>query len=189
MLLRISEGDEQAFMILYRHYYAQLKPYVRKYAVPSMDAEEILQLTFLKVWMNRDKLPEVENLRAWIFRIAYREYLTAIRQRLTYEGRNDRYTAGHSNNQPSPHEAVYLQGIAKCVQETVSKLSPQRKTIYELSRGHGLKNAEIAEKLNISPNTVKNSLQAALGIIRANLLAEGYGPLALMIFIKIIENR
>lgn len=188
ILLQISAGDEKAFFALYRHYYAQLRPIVSKYFDEEISKEEILQLAFLKVWLNRDKLPEVENFGAWIYKITYREYLVAVRKRLTYEDKLNKYaeTLNAAGSQVLPEERADLEDINRIIQQVVNNLAPQRKTIYELSRNEGLQIGEIAEKLSLSQQTVKNVLSIVLKLIREQLVAAGYGPLSVLIFLAII---
>ena len=184
IVFQISEGNERAFLALYKHFYAQLKPIVQKYLNSGIEPEEILQQSFLKVWLNREKLPEVENLQAWIYKIAYREYLIALRKRLNYEDKLNKYslTLDEGNSQALPHDIVNLENIRERIQEVVNDLAPQRKAIYELSRNEGLRINEIAEKLSIAPQTVKNVLFTVLKMIREHLMKNGYGPVSLIIF-------
>lgn len=185
----MAEGDESAFRQFYMQYYARLKPLVQKHTGSGTDAEEILQLTFLKVWLNREKLPEIENLQGWLYRIAYREYLNLVRSRLNYESKLNKYSASmtHSDKQELPLDTAHLDNIRKSIQTVIENLAPQRKRIYELSRNEGLKIAEIAATLNISERTVKNVLFTVLKTIRAQLIADGYGPLSLIIFFTIFS--
>jgi RNA polymerase sigma-70 factor (ECF subfamily) len=55
------------------------------------------------------------------------------------------------------------------INELVENLPPQQKAVYRLSRLQGLRNDEIAEVLNISPNTVKAHLSKALETLRNRL--------------------
>ncbi|SEW35078.1 RNA polymerase sigma-70 factor, ECF subfamily [Chitinophaga arvensicola] len=186
--MRISEGDEKAFEALYRHYYGRLKPIVGKYMGDQVDADDILQQAFLKVWLNRETLPEIENIHAWIYKVAYREYLMGLRKKLSYEARLNRYsdTLHADHSQELPTDAAHLEDIRKHIGAVVSNLSPQRRMIYELSRNEGLKIAEIAEKLSLSTQTVKNVLFLVMKMIREHLVAAGYGPLTVIVLLKII---
>lgn len=173
----MAEGDEAAFKSLYRFYYEELKPLVWKYTDAGIDAQEIMQETFMKVWLNREKLPEIDNFRAWIFKVASREYLFALRKRLNYDKRLDAYAlVGGENGPATPFDVTHLGEIKQCINDVIRQLSPQRKTIYEMSRQQGLKIDEIAQLLSISPQTIKNVLQTVLKAIRERLTAAGYGP-------------
>jgi RNA polymerase sigma-70 factor (ECF subfamily) len=58
---------------------------------------------------------------------------------------------------------------AAAVQEAVEALSPQRKMVFQLSREEGLTYEQIARRLQISTNTVRNHLTASLQFIRGHL--------------------
>jgi RNA polymerase sigma-19 factor, ECF subfamily len=183
ILSRIAEGDEKAFLLLHKHYYSFLKPVVDKYTGSGAASEDILQLTFLKVWLNRDQLPGIENMRGWIYKIAYREYLVSLRKQFNYDKRLNSYAALNMNSEVlRPDDYSHLDDIRKNIQMVVDRLAPKRRQIYELSRNEGLKINEIAEKLFISPQTVKNVLFIVLKTIREHLIAAGYLPQLLLFF-------
>lgn len=188
LLQYVSEGDENAFKKLYHFYGEELRPLIWRYADSGIDMQEILQETFFKVWMNRDKLPEIENFRAWVFKIASREYLLMLRKKLNYNKRLDAYSVLSAENTPAtPFEMAHLEDIKRTVNQAIDMLSPQRRTIYEMSRKQGLKIEEIASQLSISPQTVKNVLHTVLKLIRDHLVSAGFGPfLWLICFFTII---
>jgi len=82
LLSEVADGNERSFALLYQHYYDQLFPYFSKFTGNALYAQEILQGTFMRVWMNRDRLPEIENFRAWIYKIATRENLSLLRREM-----------------------------------------------------------------------------------------------------------
>lgn len=182
ILQHVSEGDENAFKDLYHYYSEELRPLIWRYADSGIDIQEILQETFFKVWMNRDKLPEIENFRAWVFKIASREYLFMLRKKLNYNKRLDAYSVMSTDTPSTPFEVTHLEEIRKSIDQAISQLSPQRRKIYEMSRKQGLKIEEIADQLSISPQTVKNSLQTVLKLIRDHLVSVGFGPFLWLIY-------
>lgn len=181
--LSISEGDERAFAVLFNHYYPLLRPLVAGYALTEADREEILQETFIRVWMYRDKLPEIDCLKNWIFRVASRECLTMLRKNLQYKKQISE-VQGHVivMSQETPAEKYYLSEISRLVQQAVDQMPPRRRLIYQMSRVEGMKPSEIAEKLSLSVNTVKNVLSASLKYIRDYLAAAGVFLLILSFF-------
>ena len=66
----------------------------------------------------------------------------------------------------SPEEIVMYDEFLSLVTAAKEKLTPRELQIYELSRDSLLTNAQIAEKLGISEQTVKNHLSAALRTLR-----------------------
>jgi len=67
---RIAAGDEEAFATLFHRYTPQLSPFLVSIVKSEADAREILQETFLKCWLNRDKLDGVDNPGAWLNTVA-----------------------------------------------------------------------------------------------------------------------
>jgi RNA polymerase sigma-70 factor (family 1) len=169
---RIAEGDEAVFTELFHHYYPQLRPFIRRFSPSEADAEEVLQETFVRIWLSRDKLPGIENLRAWVFTIASRQCLTALRNNLS---RRRKLTAlSEREAAQAPVDSASLAEITRLVAEAVQRMPPQRQRIYRLSREEGMKPAAIAGELSLSVSTVKNVLVSALREIREHLAASGH---------------
>jgi RNA polymerase sigma-70 factor (ECF subfamily) len=129
----------------------------------------------MRVWLSRDQLPEIENVQAWIFTIASRQCLQAIRTELNHRKKLARLQTRETGEEANtPLEATQLAEISRLVSEAVNKMPPQRQRIYRMSREQGLKPAAIAEALSLSVATVKNALVAALKDIRHHLGAAGH---------------
>ncbi|WP_205509975.1 RNA polymerase sigma-70 factor [Longitalea arenae] len=173
---RIADGDEAAFASLFNRYYPLLRPFILKFTRSADKTEEMLQETFMRVWLNRDQLPEVENLRAWIFTIASRQCLQAIRTELNHRRKLARLQTREETRQEAntPFEFTQLAEISRLVSQAVNNMPPQRQRIYRMSREQGLKPAAIAEALSLSVTTVKNALVTALKDIRNHLGAAGH---------------
>lgn len=185
LLSSVADGDEYAFKCLYAHYFKELKPLLKKYASPDIEMQEILQETFLKVWLNRDNLTEIVNFKAWVYTVASREYLIALRKRLNYDKRLTGYRSNviiENAKAQTPTDIMSFSEVHSFVLKTIAKLPPKRRQIYELNRQEGLKINEIAELLALSPQTVKNALQSASKTIREELIANGYGPFINILF-------
>lgn len=191
LLERIAEGDELAFSVLYRSYYVQLQPLVWKSTIAGVNADDILQSTFLKIWLNRQELPKLKDLKPWIFKVAYREYLMAVRKKIRYEDKllNGSDLTTHHEGPASPFQTTSYNEIRRHIQEIVNALPDQRKLIYQMSRDQGLKIAEIAEKLSLSTNTVKSVLQTVLKILRQQLKAAGHDPLLIIFFLHFFISQ
>jgi RNA polymerase sigma-70 factor (ECF subfamily) len=189
VLQQIAEGDEASFRQLYARYYPQLRPFIWKYTGSALQTEDILQETFIRIWLNRDKLPEIENLSAWIFKVASREYLTMLRKQLVYE---EKLATLHINMDKegelaplTPDDQAHLADIRRVIGEAVARLPEQRRRIYRMSRDEGIRIQEIADTLSITPRTVKNVLTISLKEIREHLAASGYTfMIPLFLFLK-----
>ena len=173
---RIVEGDEEAFAKLFHHYYTVLRPFVLKFTQSSSETEDILQETFIRIWLSRDKLPEIDNLQSWIFTIASRQCLMYLRKDLTNRRKKEASAWQQKANRvmETPADATEVAEITRIVAEAVNQMPPQRQRIYRMSREDGLKPAAIAEALDLSVHTVKNVLVTALKEIRDHLTDSGH---------------
>lgn len=180
---RISEGDEGAFGILFNTALSTLEPFIRKMVKSPDIAKEVIQSTFLRVWLSRDKLAEVEHPKAWLYKVAANECYTFMRKEATeYRLRE---TAITTENEPDTvTKRLTLKELHAIIEEAVMLLSPQRRRIYQMSRNQGMKIPEIATALDLSPSSVKNALVFSLKAIREHLRRNGHAiPIVYLVFV------
>lgn len=188
LLARIAEGDEAAFSQVFHFYYPRLLSFVSRFDQSSGNVDEAIQETFIRVWISRDQLPDIDNFRAWLFTIASREAIALIRKNLLKQKTGQAFLKNRPFPDPAtPAELTETGEIKRLVGEAVARMPPARRRIYLMSREEGLKPAEIAARLNLSVSTVKNTLVSALQDIRRFLALHGHiiGPLlAALIFFR-----
>jgi RNA polymerase sigma-70 factor (ECF subfamily) len=173
-LLSISEGDEKTFLVLFKMFAPLIRPFARKITHSETSAEDIIQETFIRIWLYRDKLTEINNIKSWVFTVAAHECMRYMRQKLTYERKTGELLTHKTQPiEESPLDFVQINEINRIVQDVISAMPPQRKIIYQMSRDQGLKPAVIADRLDLSVGTVKNVLSRALKDIRKQLLQAG----------------
>ena len=177
LLQQIAQGDETAFSTLFYASLGNLQPFIMKLTRSAADTEEVIQETFLRLWMGRDKLKEVRSIHAWIYTIAANECYKFLKKRSSREnGLSVFGNAGDAADREDSsvlHE-LHLKEVNRLVTEAVGRLPLRRRRIYQLSRDEGMKIPEIAATLHISPNTVKNTLVTSLGFIRKYLADRGH---------------
>jgi RNA polymerase sigma-70 factor (ECF subfamily) len=186
LLGRLAEGDLAAFRLLYDHYHNKVFFYVLRFTGSRQLAEDILQEVFIKVWVGRNKMKDIRSLDAWLFTLAKHKIINGFK-RLSLE-----YTviAQMADSMVEPVDAttqvVDYNEIKRALQTAIEQLPPQQKIVYRLRREHGLKNDEIASKLNISPLTVKKHIAQASQAIRVLLAKQTSTPVALLVvFLKL----
>ena len=186
LFISIAEGNEAAFRELFHLYMPQLYPMILKVTKVENAAEDILQETFLKLWISRDKLAEIENPRAWILRIAYFQAFTFLRKKAIHQKAVDRLSdkAQLDLLRSDTEETIAFSSLQTLVRQAVASLPGQRKKIYQISREEGLKIPEIAEQLNLSEQTVKNTLSRSLKLIREYVIRAGHVLITIALFFK-----
>lgn len=165
----VSRGDEQAFESLFLHYFPRIKGFINGILQDEEEAEDISQDIFVAMWQNRERITNIENLNAYLFRIAKNTVFRHIERNLLFKDyqqqQADRATFFSTDNK-SIEEELYAKELEFLISVAVEKMPPQRKLIYRMSREEGLSNDEIAVHLAISKRTVENHLTLALADIR-----------------------
>jgi RNA polymerase sigma-70 factor (ECF subfamily) len=176
LLEQIAEGSEAAFSMLFKQVVPVLQPSVYKIMQSEEGMQEVIQETFIRVWISRDQLPGLEKPLHWLFRVAANESYTWLRKQAIRKKHTEGYAATYIAAEAvlaNGAEIVTLKETSRLVKQAVDRLPAQRRLIYQMSRNEGLKSAEIAEKLNLSHSYVRNTLVVALQSIRDYLAAAG----------------
>jgi RNA polymerase sigma factor (sigma-70 family) len=172
LLLRIADGDEKAFESYFHHYFPQIQPLIENIIDSRAASKDVIQDIFLNIWINRAKLPEIRNMRSWVFTLAYHQSYSWIRKQTRQTNVLGNVQGEQAGDTTQEYSAFRETG--KLIEEAVRrKLTKQQQNIYRLSRESHLSIPEIAEQLKLSPNTIKNTLVSALKEIRQYLKDNG----------------
>jgi RNA polymerase sigma-70 factor (family 1) len=165
-LTRIIAGDRKAFEWLYKNYCSKLYDYIQLLTCDKPLAEDIVQEVFLKIWNNKEKLASVVNFNSYL-------YVTA-KNLLSDKWRRKNLEKEHIRNylqyeQPIEHNLFYKHTEDKTVNAAIKTLTPRQELIYRLIREEGKTREQVSKQLNITPNTVKATMQKALYNLRKQL--------------------
>jgi RNA polymerase sigma factor (sigma-70 family) len=81
LLQEVSEGNEDAFRNLFNGYRSKLYTYILRLSRSNEIAEDTVHDVFLKLWENRTTLPQIENLNAYLYRMAHNKAYTGFKRR------------------------------------------------------------------------------------------------------------
>lgn len=179
---QLSLGDAEAFTTIFHYYSRRLYPWLLKKTKDAEAAEEIMQDSFLKIWVNRERLAGMENPEGYIYKIAANVTLDHFRKLEVEHKVLNRYRTGNVNSVDASAQGIIdMRETQKVIDQAVYRLPQQRKLIYTM-RQHGMSYDEIAAQLGLSVNTVRNQLIAAGKFIRGYLKENGISSLALIGF-------
>ncbi|KAA2238943.1 sigma-70 family RNA polymerase sigma factor [Chitinophaga agrisoli] len=167
----IAEGSQEAFAAVYARYHEKIYSLSFHLTKSEVVAEEIVQDVFLKVWLQKQGLPEIRNFESWLFILARNHiytWLKARAQRVTLEPLPEDFV---SVEPVAAESVIHRKEFEALINAAVQQLPPQQQQVYNLSREEHLGREAIAERLGVSPETVKVHLSRAMRSIRAYLTA------------------
>ncbi|EDM36934.1 RNA polymerase ECF-type sigma factor [Pedobacter sp. BAL39] len=146
------------------------------------DAKDVVQEIFMELWLKRDSLAEVRDIKPYLYVASRNHVISAFRRKniqlknetLLLEGLN---TLDHSAEEGTMAKELYQQ-----INDIVEKLPETTRQCYILSKNEGKRNGEIADLLNISEKTVRNNISEALKRLRITLKQTHPEMLALFLF-------
>ena len=165
----ISKGDEAAFSEIFYYYVPRLYSFIKKMTRSAEMAEELVQEVFLSLWINREKLAEVENCSSYIFTIAANKTFNYLKSKAIHERYLATIVSGNSGSDNNTMETVDFHESQSLVNKLVNQLPLRKKVIYKLTRDKGMSHDEVAVQLGISKNTVKNHLVETLRLLKGIL--------------------
>ncbi len=166
---RLSEGDEHAFRSLFDIYKIRLFSFVYNFTHLQIDAEEVIQDTFLKLWEKRDDLNKVDNPGAYIYTIARNTTLNYLRKAARDDKLLKKIWTNIKDAENFTEQILQAKESQQLVDEALSQLSEKKQTIFRLSRQEGLSLDEIALQTGLSKSTVKNILGETLRYVKQHL--------------------
>lgn len=166
LLKLVAEGNELAFRQLFEMYTPRLKAFFLKMTKEISLARELVQETFLNIWLYRDSLASVDKPSTYIYRIASNAAIAHFRkedlQRKLIAALPDEEPADESDS----HDMLRLKEVQQKINTAITQLPPQQQQVFRLSREQGLSRIEIAKKLGLAEKTVRNHLTLSLKAIQ-----------------------
>lgn len=180
LIIDVKNGSEKAFNILYSLWISRLYRFVFQYLKSRSATDDVVQDTFLRIWVNRANLNPEESFKSYLFTIAYHFLLKKLKEQINnpsmeeyVEYQNKLFTSADE----IPDGLDYDKFII-ALEKAKLHLSPRQKEIFELNKEYGMSISEISSKLFVTEQVVRNQLSAALKILRTEL--RQYYPLLLL---------
>jgi RNA polymerase sigma factor (sigma-70 family) len=153
---RIARKELRAFEELYRVYYQRLTRFLINVLRRSQLVEEVLNDTMLVVWRNPEKYNGRSKVSTWIFAIAYRKALKALKRR--DEPVEDRGAEARPSPEAGPEQQLERRQVQEALFNAINELSPDHRTVVDLTYFHELGYREIAEIMGCPVDTVKTRM-------------------------------
>jgi RNA polymerase sigma-70 factor (ECF subfamily) len=165
VLQDFRSGKKEAYDLVYKSYAPGMFGICLRYTRCKDDAQDVLQESFIKVYINREKFLSGQSIGAWIKTITINTALTYIKQnyRLQLTDNELKLDEMHFDSEETPDYASMQQKLLAIL----NRLPDGYRTVFNLYTVDNLTHKEIAEYLDISENTSKTQLFKAKKMIQA----------------------
>lgn len=157
-------SQREQFDSIYREYYKPLFVFAKRYLEASDDCHDLVNDVFEYLWSHFDCI-HPPTLQAFLYQLLRSRCIDFLRRKKTEQKFVD-YAMASSERFDSSEHIRDLQEREQKIREVLNSLPITTRTIFTLCFVEHKKYAEVAEKLGISPSTVKKHIVMALKIIR-----------------------
>ena len=171
LLQQISQNDQAAFTAIYQRYWQLLFREAMNVLRAQKEAEDCVQELFIALWKRRETLAVTTSLKAYLQTAIRYKCIDRIEQHMIRGGYLKDFAVFQSQYQavPSVENDLYARELAATIDGLMVKMPDKMREVYRLSRHEQLSHREIAERLNISEETVKKQIYLALKLLKSHL--------------------
>lgn len=172
LMIALRDGSTAALEELMAVYWAPLVRWAARELGDEDLARDLIQETFVQVWQRRSRWASRGSPRAYLFCITRNLLIDERRKRKV----RSRWLLRSRRNEPrlpaTPEDDLDAVRLWEAYQRALEKLPERRREAFLLVYIHGLSHAEVAEVMQVSPQTVANQIVSAVRQLR-----EGLDPL------------
>jgi RNA polymerase sigma factor (sigma-70 family) len=156
LMARIARRDLRAFDELYRAFHPRLTRFLVTMTRRPPLVEEVLNDTMMVVWNRPERFNGSSQLSTWIFAIAYRTALSALRRQ--DQPVEDKDAEQRPAPDPGPERRLSDQQLQATLLSALDDLSSDHRAVVDLTYFHDMGYREIAEIMDCPVDTVKTRM-------------------------------
>ncbi|WP_285008268.1 RNA polymerase sigma factor [Pedobacter faecalis] len=169
LIRELSLDNTTALTEIHSRYYAALYIHAYKRFPHREEILDLLQEIFVALWNNRETLSISVNLQVYLYGAVRKSLLKLYRHNKVRTDYINSLQVFIDQGANTTYEKIREKELLLLIEAEIAALPPQMRIIFELSRTDELSHKEIAERLNISPQTVRTQVRNALRILRSKL--------------------
>ncbi len=166
----VHQWDESSLQLLYRHFYKALVAFSNQMVSNLEIAEELVQDAFVSLWQQRNTFKNQGVLKAYLYNSVRNKSITYLRHEQVERNRIESFELDYKlmmGDEEGPDREELIRQLLL----SIDKLPPKQREVFLLSV-KGKTSEEIAQEMNISPETVKKQRQRGLKRLREMLPPE-----------------
>lgn len=178
---QFQNGEEAAFAEVYRLYFSAIYYYARHFVTDAQEARDITAETFVKLWKLRGNFDHLHKVKTFLHVTARNACIDVLRHQKWKSGKHqqliqllmeDDESTVSFNTSPMAAATRFVYGLAEAdvlgiINKEIESLPPQRKLIFKMFYLEGMRNGEIAARLQLSVQTIQNQKTIAIKSLRS----------------------
>lgn len=179
-------GNLDNFEALFKHFYPPLVVYACKYLGEIDLAREIVQDFFVRLYEKRQTITIDTSIKSYLYRSIYNCCINYRKQRNIQDKhlKNIDMEKIDEDNLENEINRIELQ---QRIFDVIESLPAKCSLIFKMNRLEGMKNEEIALKLNLSKRTVETQISKALKILRQKLAGYPISIIGLLLVLNALQ--
>lgn len=178
LMLAYGDGDLRAFEIIYRRHSGGLFRYLLRQCSNASDAEELFQDVWTNLIRARERYEVQAKFSTYLYRLAHNRVIDHYRRR-AHNPTDKAVNPGADGGEPDDliqdgtlniEDHVHLKRLANRLLELLDRLPPMQREAFLLREEGGLSVEEIAEVMDVNPETAKSRLRYAVAKLRRGLI-------------------
>jgi RNA polymerase sigma-70 factor (ECF subfamily) len=164
---RVLAEDE--FADVYRAYWQKLYSIAYNYVRDKATAQELVQDVFVKLWLKRNEVTEIENAEAYLFKCLKNKVYDHF-DRVACQKKLSKYKLENLKEEHYPvDETVAFNEAMSVISDELEKMPVKTRTIFRMSKFDSYTNDEIANEMHLSGKAVEYHITQALKKLRVRL--------------------
>ncbi len=185
MIVSLKRGSISAFESLFENYSQKLYRFSYSYLKSELEAEDVVQEVFLKLWENRSRLKIGTSFQSYLFTIAFNSILKSFNKKVKQDKfRTDLFELLATEN-TSLEDQLDFEALLSRLDLLIEQMPARRKEIFLKRKKEGKTVQTIALEMGISEKTVENQITEAMNFLRKSFSKDKIsGKLFFLLFIS-----
>lgn len=147
----------------------KLYRYAYRFLEDAEQSQDAVQEVFIKLWSQRERLREIENVEAFAVRVTRNHCLDVIKSRRTVSLDVNDYFKDQISDESDPEKELYKSDSMKSLTRIVMELTEPHRTVIRMRDIEGYSNEEVGDVLGLSVGNVRVVLSRSRKKVREEL--------------------
>ena len=169
LVLRLIDGDEDAFCELYASYKNRLIYFAMRYLKSREYAEDVFQDAFTVIWQGRRFINPDTSFSSYLYTIVRNRVLNQLRDLDNQDKLKEQILAQAVDYTEDTKHRIMADDLRHLIACAMQQLTVRQREVFRMSREEQMSHQEIADALGISINTVQEHISTSLRVLRVYL--------------------